>query len=205
MHPTLRPAVAALKRLLGELRPGRRKAGPARVRPRFAPGVGALEGRSLLSFSMNSLTAVPNTLWPPNGRYVPVVVSGTLQEFTVVGNKQVFKALNGPKAANFFVVDEYQRDEPSAPIRLTDLGQGKFSFSFTINLQASRATEYAAGRRYYITVAAKDVDGWTGKTIPVQVPISLTNRGQGPVLSHKDILKNKAEKMALLTNPPTTT
>lgn len=187
MHPTL----ATLGRILSGLRPGRLWAGPSRGSRRLTPEVAPLEGRALMAFATVSATAVPSTLWPPNGRYVPVEVSGEFAEFVVVNNKQVFKNLPGPKQANLTVVDEYHKDEPYGPVHLTYEGDGKYSYSFVIYLQASRSTEFAAGRRYYITVAAKDRDGWNGKTIPVQVPISLTDRGPGPVVGNPHPLMKK--------------
>ena len=76
-----------------------------------------------------------------------------------------------------------------------------FNFSFPIHLQASRSTRYPAGRRYYISVAAKDNDGWNGKTIPVQVPISLTDRGPGPVKGRPPSKAYLAKVKQLKTEP----
>ncbi len=178
MRPTLRPAMSMVTRLLSQLRPGRKRPKIDRAR-RLAPQVAPLEDRQLLYFSV-AATAVPSVIWPPNGRYVPVVVSGTFKEFALVNSKQVFENLSGPKVANFQVVDEYHRDEPAGPIQMIDEGHGQYGFSFTINLQAERANEYVAGRRYYVIVAANDVNGWAGETVPVQVPHSLKDRGPGP-------------------------
>jgi hypothetical protein len=179
MRPTLRPAMAVMTRLLSRLRPARRGSRPSQARG-LVPEVDGLEDRMLMYFSPSTATAVPKTLWPPNGRYVPVVLSGTFREFTVINNKTIFELLPGPKQARFMVVDEYHLDEPSGPVHLTNLGHGNFSYSFTIHLQASRANQFPAGRRYYITVGAADNNGWSGQTIPVQVPLSLTDRGPGP-------------------------
>lgn len=182
MHPTLRPAMAMLNRWFRGLGSERRGTSARRSRRRLEPQLAPLESRQLLYFSPAVATAVPTTLWPPNSQYVPVVVSGQFKEFTLVNNKAVFKLLPGPKQASFNVVDEYHRDEPMGPIHLTNEGGGVFSYSFTIHLQASRSTQFAAGRRYYINVAATDSDGWSGKTLVVQVPISLKDRGPGPVV-----------------------
>lgn len=183
MHPTLRPVFEFMGRLVRGLGSERLGAERPRGKRRLAPAVAPLEGRELMAFAQSIASAVPSTLWPPNGRLVPVLVSGQFNEFVVINNKQVFKNIPGPKNGNLTVVDEYHRYEPYGPVHLTNEGGGKYTYSFTIFLQASRATEYPAGRRYYITVAAEDRDGWNGKTIPVQVPISLTDRGPGPVVA----------------------
>ncbi|WP_422925002.1 hypothetical protein [Singulisphaera sp. PoT] len=192
MHPTLRPAMAMLNRLFRGLgldpQGNKARRGRRRLEPQLAP----LESRQLLYFSPAVATAVPSTLWPPNGGYVPVVVSGTFREFALVNDKPVFTLLPGPKQASFNVVDEYHKDEPSGPIHLKNEGGGVFSYSFTINLQASRSEQFAAGRRYYINVAAKDNDGWSGKTLVVQVPLSLKDRGPGPVVVTPRMLAQRA-------------
>ncbi len=184
MHPTLRPAMALWNRLFRGLGSVQRGMTVRRARRKLEPQLAPLESRQLLYFSPTVATAVPSTLWPPNSRYVPVVVSGLFKEFALIGNKPDFRLLPGPKQASFNVVDEYHLDEPSGPVHLTNLGGGEFSYSFTIHLQASRSTEFDAGRRYYINIAADDSDGWSGKTLVVQVPDSLTNRGPGPVVGH---------------------
>jgi hypothetical protein len=157
----------------------------AKPRRRVAPEVAPLEGRLLQYFSVTA-AVTPSTLWPPNGLYDPVTVSGTFKEYAIVGTGAkahiVYEKLPGPKKAHFFVTDEYRRDEPEGPITLVDLGGGQYGFSFTVHLQAKRATEYVAGRRYYVTVEANDTEnGWGGQTYPVQVPTSLANRGPRPL------------------------
>ncbi len=150
----------------------------ARKTPRpFTPAVAPLEDRVLLQFN-STLTAKPNVLWPPNGRYVPVQLSGTFTEFTVVtlpdGSSHVdFEKLPGPKQGVFQIIDEYRRNQLDGLLNLTDEGGGHFSFKLTIYLQAQRSNEFPQGRRYYISVAAHDEDGWSGQTIPVWVPHSL--------------------------------
>jgi hypothetical protein len=193
MHPTFRQRLASLVRLLV----GERERAPKRLRPEIAP----LEGRSLLAF-IPTVTATPNLLWPPNGRDVEVIVSGTFKEYTIVGTgtkaHQVFESLPGPKQADYQVVDEYRRDQPRGPVQLVDQGGGNFTFSFPVFLQASRSTEYAAGRRYYITVGAKDSDSWAGLTVPVQVPISPNNRGPGPLVPPDIVAARQAALEAYL-------
>jgi hypothetical protein len=170
--------MAMMTRLHSRFRSGKAATRTSRTR-RVAPQLNSLEDRQLLYFGVTA-TAVPSTLWPPNSRYVPVAVSGTFREYALVNGKQVFENLPGAKAANFQVVDEYHRDDPSGPLQMIDEGHGQYGFAFTINLQAERANEYIAGRRYYVLVAVKDSNGWAGKTVPVQVPHSLKDRGPGP-------------------------
>lgn len=160
----------------------------ARQQRRRIPEVVTLEGRRLLSLSVTALEVTPSVLWPPNGRFVPVTVTGKLLQFEIVTvndkSKVIVRSLPGERRANFQVTDEYRRIEPHGPVHLVDDGDGKYSFAFTIKLQASRVTEYPAGRRYYITFGAMDRDGWANSpdhtTVAVQVPISLKDRGSPP-------------------------
>jgi hypothetical protein len=157
-----------------------RRADSARPR-RCTPEVAALERRDLASVNI-TLTVTPTTLFPPNGRFVPVEATGTVTEFQVQNNKvvQVSPAdIKDPPRANLFVVDEYRRIEPRVFLTLVPDGD-HYSFKTTLFLQASRANGLPAGRRYWITAAAGDVDGFRGQTVAVQVPHDLTHRGQPP-------------------------
>jgi hypothetical protein len=180
MHPTLRHCLETTSRVVSGLLPHKTRPARAKPRRRAVPELTPLEDRMLLYFSVEA-TAVPSTLWPPNGRFVPVTISGTLREFSIQGNKPIFQKLGGPKKANFQVVDEYRRDEPQGPIQMVDAGGGKYTFSVTVNLEAERADEFAAGRRYYVVVGARDVNGWGSDIATVQVPHSLKDRGPGPL------------------------
>ena len=184
MHPSLRPGMGMLRRLFDGLRQGRRLSARARNPRRIAPAVDPLESRMLMYFSLTPTSVVPSTLWPPNGRFVPVTVSGSATEFSIVGvahPKQVIGQLPGGQKGQFQVVDEYRVIEPSGPMTLVNEANGHFNYSFTIDLQASRNDKAIAGRRYYITVELHDSDGWFGQTVAVQVPHSLTQRGPGPI------------------------
>jgi hypothetical protein len=100
----------------------------------------------------------PMTLWPPNGRMVPVTVSGTI---TDTGSGV------STSSAAYAVKDEYGEIQPKGAIHLSSGG----SYSFTILLQASRRGVDLNGRRYTITVRAKDNAGNRGsKTRVVTVP-----------------------------------
>jgi glycosidase len=96
-----------------------------------------------------SISASPSSLWPRNGKMVPVTVSGSITD-----------TLSGvdPNSAAFAVVDEYGTVQPNGPV---SLGPGG-SYSFTIMLQASRNGNDLDGRQYQITVSAKDLAGNVG-------------------------------------------
>jgi len=96
-----------------------------------------------------TISANPSSLWPPNGKMVPVTVSGKITD-----------NLSGVNAstADFAVVDEYGSIQPSGPV---SLGAGG-SYSFTVSLQASRNGNDKDGRQYTITVSARDLAGNLG-------------------------------------------
>jgi glycosidase len=91
----------------------------------------------------------PSTLWPPNGSMVAVTVSGTITD-----------ALSGvdPSTAAFAVIDKYGQVQPHGPVTLGTGG----SYSFTVQLQASRNGNDLNGRQYTITVSANDYAGNVG-------------------------------------------
>ncbi len=95
-----------------------------------------------------------STLWPPNGKMVPVVVGGSITD-----------ALSGvnPSTASFAVVDEYGQIQPNGPVTLHAGG----TFSFTVMLQASRNGDDTDGRHYTINVTAADYAGNTGSASAV--------------------------------------
>jgi hypothetical protein len=97
-----------------------------------------------------SVSATPQTLWPPNGRMVTVTISGTI---TDAGS-----GVNASTTA-YAVTDEYGLIQPSG--RLIALGKDG-SYSFTIPLQASRRGNDTDGRQYTITISAQDLEGNRG-------------------------------------------
>jgi hypothetical protein len=108
-----------------------------------------------------TITATPATLWPPNGRRVPVTIAGTITD-----------AGSGVNAstATYAVTDEYRSIQPSGPITLGMNG----SYAFTVQLQASRNDTDTDGRQYIITVSAQDNAGNTGSAATgVTVPHNL--------------------------------
>jgi VCBS repeat protein len=105
-----------------------------------------------------TVSATPKVLWPPNGKMVPVSVSGTITDTGSGVNT---------KTAAYSVRDEYGEVQPTRAIALGPGG----NYSFTVLLQASRRGSDLDGRRYTITVRAKDNVGNGGsKTSAVTVP-----------------------------------
>jgi len=114
-------------------------------------------------------TVSPNVLWPPNGKFVTVTVTGVASD-----------ALSGVNASSlaFHVVDEYGTVEPSGPITSispagpTALGgDAQVTFTFHVMLQARRHGFDRDGRQYTIDVTLSDMAGNTSlDTATVIVP-----------------------------------
>ena len=96
-----------------------------------------------------TVSATPKTLWPPNGRMVSVTISGTI--------KDAESGVNASTAA-YAVTDEYGLIQPSGPIHVEMDG----SYTFTIQLQASRRGNDQDGREYVISISAQDNEGNQG-------------------------------------------
>jgi hypothetical protein len=110
-----------------------------------------------------TLSATPKVLWPPNGKMTPVTVLGTITDTGSGVN------LN---SVVYTVKDEYGVVQPHGAITLGPAG----GYSFTILLQASRLGADLDGRRYTVTVRAKDNAGNAGsKTSVVTVPHDRRN------------------------------
>ena len=95
-----------------------------------------------------TVSASPGSLWPPNGKMVPVTVSGTILD-TAAGAVVV---------APYTVEDEYGRVQPAGSIVPGPSGE----YSFTVWLEASRVARDSDGRQYSISVSATDNAGNTG-------------------------------------------
>lgn len=95
-----------------------------------------------------SIVATPSILWPPNGKLVTVTVSGTIQDNS--GGSGV-----DPSSSNFFVVDQYGQIQPVGGVTVASNG----SYSFSLQLKASRDGNDPNGRRYTISVNASDNNG----------------------------------------------
>jgi hypothetical protein len=102
-------------------------------------------------------TANPSQLWPPNGKMVPVTVSGSMTD----SGSGV-----DPATASYTVLDEYGLIQPSGPITLQPNG----IYRFTVAIQASRRGQDQDGRHYTIAVSAKDLAGNPGVGTAVVVP-----------------------------------
>jgi len=113
-----------------------------------------------------SITASPQSLWPPNGRFVPVTVSG------LIADDDGF-----PVGANFQVLDEYGAVQPSGPVALQDNLNGTFSYGFTVELQARRLGRDRDGRQYTIVVDAFDDHSDDSEATVVTVPHDQGRRG----------------------------
>jgi hypothetical protein len=101
-----------------------------------------------------TVSASPSTLWPPNGKMVPVTVSGTITDSLSGVNRST---------AAFAVVDEYGTVQPNGPVTVGTGG----SYSFTVLLQASRNGNDKDGRLYTITVSASDYAGNLGSVATI--------------------------------------
>jgi hypothetical protein len=121
-------------------------------------------------------TASPNVLWPPNGKFVTVTVTGTAFDS--------FSGVN-PSSMRFSVSDEYGRVQPSGSI--TNLSEstatafGGFeviNFSFQVTLQSRRFGYDFDGRQYIVHVTTRDIVGNStmGSTV-VTVPHDMGNHG----------------------------
>jgi FG-GAP-like repeat/FG-GAP repeat len=94
-----------------------------------------------------TVSTTPTSLWPPNGKMMPVTVSGTITDpgCTVTSSA-------------YAVTDEYGQVQPSGEVTL---GAGG-AYSFTVLLQASRLGTDLDGRLYTITVSANNNAGEAG-------------------------------------------
>jgi hypothetical protein len=93
-----------------------------------------------------TIAATPTILWPPNGRMVPVTISGTITGAGCAVNL---------RSVTYAVQDEYGDVQPAGPIALSADG----SYTFSVTLQASRHGEDRDGRRYTIVVHAESNAG----------------------------------------------
>ena len=102
-----------------------------------------------ISLPVITITATPATLWPPNGKLVPVTITGMITDED-----------SDPDAitATYEVEDKYRSVQPKGSVPIKRDG----TYSFTISLQASRNGNDLDGREYTITVRAFDDEGNEG-------------------------------------------
>jgi hypothetical protein len=92
------------------------------------------------------------SLWPPNHKMIPDVVSGAFADAT---------SGIDPASVTFTVVDSYGAVQPSGSVTVNPDG----SFSFVVSLEASRQGSDHDGRQYTITVRGVDQAGNTAAAI----------------------------------------
>jgi len=93
-----------------------------------------------------TLSVSPKILKPPDGRLVPIVISGTIGD--------IGSGLNA-SSLEYAVTDEYGEVQPFGKIPLGSNG----SYSITVLLRAGRRNSDLDGRHYTIRVSARDNNG----------------------------------------------
>jgi hypothetical protein len=152
-------------RFFGLLPPSRlRDAIGARRRRCRPPEVCPLEARELTTITgFSPVTASTQVLTPPNGRFVPITLSGAISN----------DRLPAP-TARVHVIDEYRRVNTVRGVPLQLVGMfsngNLYTYSFTIRLEASRADQDLAGRQYYVIITARDRNNGGARIVPVIVP-----------------------------------
>jgi hypothetical protein len=104
-----------------------------------------------------TVSASPSVLWPPNGKMIPVTLSGTTT---------VASCATKPTILSYTVVDEYGLVQPAGSI----VPEADGTFSIRVPLQASRRGDDRNGRKYTITVTAANSGGSAAATSVVTVP-----------------------------------
>jgi len=129
---------------------------------------GNVESRKSMAFQVDTTAPVitafadRRVLWPPNGKMVPVTISGTIAD-----------SLSGvdSAAASFSVIDDYGQVQPEGSVTLVPRFNGSYGYSFTVQLNAQRNGPDPKGRNYNVTVAAMDNAGnKNSATIVLNVP-----------------------------------
>jgi hypothetical protein len=115
-----------------------------------------------------SCAASPNSLWPPNGKTIPVAISGTVND----GGSSIDTG-----SGTYAVTDSEGQVQPSGSVALAPDG----GFSFTVPLVASRLGNDKNARQYTVTVNAADHAGNPGScSAVVTVPHNQTPDNQTP-------------------------
>jgi hypothetical protein len=100
-----------------------------------------------------AVTVDKTELWPPNGKLVPVVVSGRITDESPLAG------------AAYAVADEYGQVEPSGAIAVAADG----TYRFTLMLPAARNGGDKDGRRFTVRVNASDSIGNAGSAMVLVV------------------------------------
>jgi hypothetical protein len=145
---------------------GRKQNSTTRQERQCRPGLAPLELRTVMDAAVLSVVANPTSLWPPNGRLVPVTVSGIIADDD-----------GADIGAKFKVKDEYGTVQPRGPLDLSQNPDGTFSYSFTVMLEARRLGQDRDGRQYLIVVNAFDDDSTERGSTVVTVPHDQRKRG----------------------------
>ena len=123
--------------------------------------VGAVLAPPDVTLPTIKVSANPEVVWPPNGRMVPITVSGIIKDDEPGGT-----GIN-PSTAAYAVTDEYGLVQDGGSVSIQAAG----SYSFVVYLQAWRHGNDGDGRQYMITVTAQDQARNTGSaTAAVIVP-----------------------------------
>ena len=93
-----------------------------------------------------TISAQPSVLWPPNGKMMPVTVSGRITDMGSGVNTTT---------AEYAVTDEYRQIQPNGHLTLDSSG----NYTFTILFRASLKKNDTNGHRYTIRVSATDQAG----------------------------------------------
>ena len=118
---------------------------------RFTPAVADAAGPAVTA-------TAPSTLWPPDGKAMPVQVRGTVADTGSGVNRST---------GHFVVTDEYGLVQPSGAFAIAVDG----TFSFNVPLVADRHGSDLNGRTYTIIVTARDNAGNAGTaSVVVRVP-----------------------------------
>jgi uncharacterized lipoprotein YddW (UPF0748 family) len=109
------------------------------------------------------LSADPAIIWPPNGKMVPVTLSGAGSD-----------AVSGLASVSYSVTDEYGTPLGISPRALSG---NSAIWTETLALEARREGEDLDGRRYLITATIRDAAGHTSTaTAEVLVPHDQRNK-----------------------------
>jgi hypothetical protein len=122
-----------------------------------------------------SASANPNVLWPPNHKFVPVVVTGHVSDNLSGINRTV----------TYQVADEYHQVQPSGSAQVDSQG----NYRFVVDLQSSRLGQDKNGRQYVVRVTAHDVAGnqataSSGVLVPHDMGHGFRGRFSGPIPVH---------------------